>query len=148
LAISLAVGLWWRLFSKEAIFLLLNRNQAFQVTQAFSLALMENRVETLRSIIDPDEWHQIEVWVDGHDAVTNCAAPPWDLEHPPWFAVGSTSTDGKTRDETLQLSLPCPEEEKYYCLKIEDIMLERTDDGWLIKDWGAIRELWQPYPCN
>lgn len=146
--VFLAIGLWWVLFSKEANFLLLNRNQAFQVTEVFSLALMENRVETLQSIVDPDEQERIEDWIESHEAVTTCAAPPWDLENPPWFAVGSTSPDGKNREETLTLSLPCPDQERYYCLRIEDIALQKMDEGWQIYDWGEIRETWAPYPCN
>jgi hypothetical protein len=109
---------------------------------------MENRVETLQSLVDPDEHHRIEEWVENHEAVTICAAPPWDLENPPWFAVGSTSVDGNSRVETLTLSLPCPDRGRYYCLRIEDIALERTTDGWQLYDWGEIRETWHSSPCN
>jgi hypothetical protein len=109
---------------------------------------MENRVETLQSIVDPNEQQRVDEWIESHEAVTTCAAPPWDLENPPWFAVGSTSLDGQSREETLTLSLPCPDEKRYYCLEIKDIALQKTDEGWQIYKWGLIHESWRSQPCN
>ncbi|MCP4362235.1 MAG: hypothetical protein GY796_29865 [Chloroflexi bacterium] len=146
--ILIIAGLWWILYTTSDPFYLNNKNHAFEVTQLFSLSLMANRSETLKSLVDPDQWHRIDTWVVRHEAVTSCSIPRWDLENPPWFAVGSTSPDGKRREETLTLSLPCPDHEKYYCLKIENIAMKKRDEGWQIYDWGEIHETWHTYPCN
>lgn len=143
---AIIYGTWWILFSKEAHFVLLNKNRAFNVTQVFSLALMENREETLREIVAPATWSDLNLWLESHEPVLSCAAPPWDLEHPPWFAVGHTSNDGRFREESLYLSLPC--QERYYCLTIKDIRLERTEDGWQIYEWQEPVEEFSPFPCN
>lgn len=145
LLILLIAGVWWTLYTTSDPFRLNNKHNVIEVTQLFSLSLMANKTENLKSLVDPEQWHRIDSWIESHTAVTSCSIPRWDLENPPWFAVGSTSLDGNSREETLWLSLPCPDQEKrHYCLEIKDIRLRRLEDGWQIYDWGEIRETWSP----
>jgi hypothetical protein len=145
--ILLAMGAWWLLFTTEAHFLFLNRDSAFEVAEVFTLALMENRIDVLKSLVVRDRWSQIEIWAGKHEAV-RCPAPPWDLEDPPWIGIGAFSNNRNERSETLRLSLPCPDDTHLYCLTVKDLRLERKEEGWQIVDWDEIIEYQSEFSCS
>jgi hypothetical protein len=141
LILLLVAGLLWAVFSWEDEFLFSSRHNAYITAETFTLALMQNRVETAKLRTDSSEWPYIDAWLSTHEAVY-CPTPRGFTEEPTWWSVGSKKSDDGTEYHlpVLILALPCPTQETTYHLTIEDISMRQTEDGWLITEWGEITE--------
>lgn len=137
----LCMSLIWAIYSWEDDFLFLDRDQPYNVATMFTIALMENRSESAKSMVIPSQWARIDQWMVEHQPVS-CPAPIGISEEPTWWSTGGGLSDDGSMYELpgLILSLPCPDENDLYRLVVEDISLRYTEKGWLVEDWGQIIE--------
>ena len=111
----------------------LDRSDPFDVAKAFTKALMRNDAERAKSLTTADQSDGIDMWIADQQAFT-CSNLAWD--------TGAHVVGIYLDDHTLDLfiSFLCDDPEMPYYISISDILLQQTEDEWLIVSWGEICE--------
>jgi hypothetical protein len=95
-----------------------------QVRGEFLESLMENDVRIAKALTVPEQWGRIDTWMVEHEAF-NCPFS-LDIENMMMECV-----NGYCR-------YSCGDEG--YNIRIEDLRLQKTEEGWQVADWGEICE--------
>lgn len=114
-----------------------DRQDCGDVAQTFAYSLLDNNVTIAKSLATPEQWERIDTWMAKHPPFS-CPFS-WDIESEMSYGV-SIVPKGDDITATTSFRYQCAEEA--YSLSIDDIILERTDEGWLVADWSRVCESW------
>lgn len=109
-----------------------NRGNPGNVAMMFVKAMSKNDQELAKSLVAPEAWEEIDVWVEKHQ-VFNCAS--WGVD-----AVGFNNPETDTPWNVIATTY-CNDDDKFYCFGIADIVVEKLEEGWIITKWGNICEI-------
>ena len=104
-------------------------------------------VKRAQSVTVPEQWKRIERWMAERQPFKcrGVSADKWDSPR----MTGGGSSDAAQSEWNYGLTYQCPSNDTPYCLSIEDILVKKTADGWVVYDWGAIREAYDyGYRCS
>jgi hypothetical protein len=131
-ALVLVIGLYLLLKPVDV-----DRQNHSDVARTFAYSLLDNNVTVAKSLATPEQWERIDAWMAKH--------PPFSCPFS-WDIEGETDSGSSIvpKDEditaTVHFRYQCVEED--YNFSIDDIILERTDEGWLVADWSRVCESW------
>lgn len=117
-----------------------NRERPHHVSALFINALVDHQASTLKSLSKSELLPRIENWLETHEEV-NCNGPLWwqVLDVPP-IAQELIVNEPGYKQESLVHYRQCMNVPMNYCVKVSNIDLRLTDDGWLIENWENIEE--------
>ena len=113
----------------------IDRQNYRQVADAFAGSFVDNDIETAKSLAIPSQWGRIDAWMATHPPFS-CPFS-WDLESETTFGVGLRLTASPIT-ATYSYNYQCYE--KDYILSIDDIVLEQTENGWVVVEWSQVCE--------
>lgn len=96
-------------------------------------SMRQNDEKILRSIVSSSQWKRIETWLDDHKP-TNC--------HLFSDRFGPTSTGAWINEKKWiqSTSFNCftEKDSDIYCFSIDNMVVEKTNNRWIVTDWGDI----------
>lgn len=110
-----------------------NRSRPGIVAASFVEAMARNDHETAKSLVAPDVREEIDIWIREHE-VFNCNY--WKMSDSVGYSKNETGTPWN-----YIASIYCDDSDKLYCFGIADIVLEESEDGWVIIGWGNVCEI-------
>lgn len=118
---------------RQPLLPLIYRSNPKLVTMAFWNSLHKNDKATALGIVSASHRMFIEDWIENHKVI-DCSYSPSGGP----TSIGRFENDGKWHASiwyacTAQTGEP-------YCLAIDDIIVEKTNMGWLVIDWNRITE--------
>lgn len=97
-------------------------------------AFVDADVKRAKSVTVPEQWDRIEEWMEGREPF-NCRQEKWDV------IGGGTCYQAADSDEwDCSSDYQCPSQSTPYCLRVNDMLVRETEDGWKVYDWGSMCE--------
>lgn len=112
----------------------LSRDDPDQVASAFVESMMGNDAKAAKTLVSSERWDAIDSWMKTHRAL-NCSSREWETGT---GGVGSYDEDSNTWNYGLLFQ--CVDSKNPFCFSIDDIVLQETEKGWLVVEWGSICE--------
>ena len=93
-------------------------------------AFLAADIKRAKSATVPEQWDRIEELMEGREPF-KCRGE-WSIDG----AALQTADDERDYGATYQ----CVSQLTPYCLRINDILIRETEDGWKVYDWGSMCE--------
>lgn len=110
----------------------------------FIEALVNADFERAKSLTIEEQWDRIEEWMEERQ--------PFKCQGGEWDTTGiSGGGNYNTVDNEWNWSgvYQCTSQETPYCLRVNDILMKETGNGWKVYDWGKICEAFDyAYRCG
>lgn len=136
-------------FSAKAEYFFLDQEDYLSVSNVFLLALSENNLEVLKSLVSEENHEFLTSWTKNHTD-TSCSRIPSipGFDRPDFEGVSGLSGDGMHSTVQWTMYIPCPNDQNLYCLKVENLRLSKTaDNQWKIQNWDDFFEYQAVYRC-
>ncbi len=116
------------------------REHAHLVSELFLSALVDHQTRTLRALSDDELDSHIDNWLETHQEV-DCDGPLWwELLDIPPITHQFFVDEPDYKQESLVLYRQCANIPMNYCVKMSNIQLRLTDEGWMVENWEAVQE--------
>ncbi|MBN1315669.1 MAG: hypothetical protein JXA42_09385 [Anaerolineales bacterium] len=105
------------------------------VADQFVYALVEADLQKAKAVTLEGKWDEVEDLFENREPLFCPVIWDWD--------TGTSSVGGydKERKEwNFGISYTCASDKDPNCLRIDEIILSETKDGWKVKSWGKICE--------
>jgi hypothetical protein len=103
---------------------------------AFELvdALVAADVDRAKSVTVSEQWDRIEEWMQKRE--------PFICQGGTWDGTGISGSGFRAADNEWDYGAvyQCASQRTPYCLRVNDILVRETVDGWKVYDWGSICE--------
>ena len=113
----------------------INQNNYSYVGTNFADALMQNNSKLAHRLSAPSQWQRIDEWMESHKPL-NCPIS-WDFDENPGVSVAGLSDEERAHVSYFQICSV----DQYFEFEIEEIMLERQNNRWLVVDWSKVQEM-------
>ena len=115
-----------------------DRQDHQDVGWAFANALRDNDIDKAKSLATRSQWKRIDSWVESHKTF-HCPFPfSLDLDEYPTGGGGGIVPSDEDTITSIAYYYKCGSEP--YNFSINEIVLERTSEGWIVTDWSYIDE--------
>lgn len=127
------------------------RENPTSIPVSFSEAIQNNDYRMAEALTSPQLWPEIEIWLDTHEQVKCPLLPILTLGDE--GQGGSVMRLSNEKEKNIYtgsafLNIVCPDPMHYYCLEVTDIIVEKEDSQWMIREVGNIEEHWSEFNCN
>ena len=128
-------------FVPEGDYLIPFENASAQsVSREFLRALVDHQEARLKSLSTASLLPKIDQWLNDHQEVA-CEGPLWwEPQNSPAFTSEIISKETNLQRIHLVLSIECDKQKVFYCIRVSDLSLILTDEGWLVEDWAHLNE--------
>jgi hypothetical protein len=113
------------------------------VAHSLVYAFLDADLQAAKAVTVPEQWDRIEVLMEGRQPFT-CRGGDWETS-----GIQSVSRDISDSEMNYGLEYRCVSQTTPYCLAVDDMILKKIGDNWVVYDWGTMREAHSYiYPCG